>query len=260
MKIVIFCDMEGVSGVWRQEQVTKDSPTYRDACLQMTRDVNACARGCVAGGASTVTVRDVHALCGNVIWDELDAAVDTLVTGNPGLERFDCLGACDGLILLGYHAMAGTPRAVLSHTATGAWQNCWINGRNVGEIALDATRAGERGIPVLMTSGDDKLCAEAHAFLPRTVTVQVKEGRARESAMLLGAEVARKRIFDGAREAVEKLKHIPPYQISSPATVRVEFVGEIPPLLRRPDIHVLDGRTCEATRDKVEDAVNALID
>lgn len=259
MRIVIFCDMEGISGIWRQEQVTKDSPAYREACAAMTHDVNACIGGCLAGGATSITVRDVHAQCGNVHWEALDSRVDYLVMGDPGMQRFDCLEGCDGLILLGYHAMAGTPRAILSHTATRAWQNCWLNGEKVGEFGLDAARAGEHGVPVIMTSGDDTLCAEARSLIGNVVTVEVKVGRARESARLLAKEKALARIHDGALKAAQHLEDAEPLKIRPPVTVRVEFTREIPPALRLPGIGIIDGRTCEATRDTVEDAVNALI-
>ncbi|NCC69820.1 MAG: aminopeptidase, partial [Clostridia bacterium] len=201
MKIVIFCDMEGISGVWHKDQVKNDAPGYREACGHMTRDANACIRGCVDAGAKEIIVRDVHNQCNNIIWEDLDHRADYLVTGDPGMNRFDCLDKCDGLILLGYHAMAGTPGAILSHTATTAWHNCWLNGKKAGEFALDAARAGEYGVPVIMASGDGKLCAEARSFSKNVVTVQVKEGRARESGKLLAAEKALKKIHDGAMKA-----------------------------------------------------------
>ena len=44
-----------------------------------------------------------------------------------------------GLILLGYHAMAGTPGAILEHSMSSkSIQNYWINGRLAGEVAIDA--------------------------------------------------------------------------------------------------------------------------
>lgn len=260
MRIVIFCDMEGISGIWCQEQVTKGSPMYREACGYMTQDVNACIRGCIAGGAKHVTVRDVHAQCANLLWGELDPRADYLVAGAPGLRRFDCVEGAAGLILLGYHAMAGTPQAVLAHTAaTGVWHNCWLNGTKVGEFALDAARAGPYGVPVIMTSGDDKLCVEARGVIGDVVAVAVKEGRARESAKLLTREKALENIYKGALESTKNLSRFKPYTVDSPVRVRLEFVHEVPPTLNPSRVTIIDGRTCEANGNTVEEAVNALL-
>lgn len=101
MKIFIFCDMEGISGVWRESQVTYDSSCYREACRYMTRDINACIQGCIDGGARKIIVRDVHGECCNVIWEELDARAEYIAVGSPGRQRFKGVENCDGLILLG---------------------------------------------------------------------------------------------------------------------------------------------------------------
>jgi len=89
MKVMIFCDMEGISGVCQESQVTAGGAGYLDACRHMTRDVNACVQGCVDGGARRVVVRDVHSGCCNVLWSELDSRVDHLLAGRPGRRRVE---------------------------------------------------------------------------------------------------------------------------------------------------------------------------
>ncbi len=259
MKIVLFCDMEGASGVWREEQVTYDSSCYREACHYMTQDVNACIQGCIDGGADRIIVRDVHAKCCNIIWEELDSRAEYLAVGDPGKQRFESVAGCDGLILLGYHAMAGTARGILAHTASTLWQNCWINGKKVGEVALDAARAGEYGVPVIMASGDDKLCAEARATIKDIVAVQVKTGLARESARLLPMANALQKIHDGALQAVKKCRRIKPVKIKPPIRLQLEYFKELPVAYRGPEFEIIDGRTCALKGRNVEEAVNALI-
>ena len=80
----------------------------------MTADINACAEGCKAGGADLVVVRDGHGGSYSVRWEKLSPAVDEVLCGPYGDDRFEGIDGFDGLILLGYHAMAGTGAAVLS--------------------------------------------------------------------------------------------------------------------------------------------------
>ena len=61
--------------------------------------------------------------------------------------------------------MAGTPGAILEHTMSSASvQNYWINGMKVGELAIDAGIVGDRGKPVIMVSGDDKVCLRPKGY------------------------------------------------------------------------------------------------
>ena len=115
MKIFVMVDMEGISGICQRSQVSKGDPNY--ARKYMTWDVNACVRGCLSGGAEKVTVRDAHAGGFNLIWEELDPRAD-YIQGRSGKHRMPGIKGCDALILLGYHAMAGTPEAILEHTMT----------------------------------------------------------------------------------------------------------------------------------------------
>lgn len=81
------------------------------------------------------------------------------------------------MALLGYHAMAGTRLANLEHTMTSAaWHSFRVNGEAWGEVAIDAKIASEAGVPVIMVSGDDRLCREADAFLPGVERACVKHG------------------------------------------------------------------------------------
>ena len=65
-----------------------------------------------------------------------------------GLE----MGA-DALLLVGYHARAGSGPAVLAHTMSDAVLDVRLNGRPTGEIGLNAAVAGHFGVPVVLLSG-----------------------------------------------------------------------------------------------------------
>lgn len=256
VKIKIFCDMEGISGILAKSQVTHDHPHYAEGQRCLMGDINACIQGCFAGGAVKVTVQDIHSTCRNIVWNELDeraACIAGLTSRFQGIEEFD------GLILLGYHAMAGTPNAILAHTSSHDWKNFWMNGEKAGEFAFEAARAGEHGVPVIMASGDDKFCREAKALISEVVAVEVKSGAAFEAGTLLPKALAHQRIRQGAEDAVRKLRVCKPnpYVLSSPVTVRLEWV-ERPILPNTPTVKVIDARTYEVTGENAEKAINLL--
>lgn len=259
MKIFIFSDMEGISGIFRSSQVKSSEADYAQGCKYMTLDINACIQGCFEGGATKVVVRDGHSRGGNVILEELDERAE-LITGAQGEKRFESLKDFDGLILLGYHAMAGTYGAILEHTfCSCTWQNCWMNGNKVGEFAIDAAIAGDMDVPVIMTSGDDKLCSEAKSFIKDIEAVQVKKGINTEGGQLLPLKMAHELIRNGAMKAVKNCKKVKPFKCSQPVTFRLELVERTKIPFNRPGIKIIDGRTYEVASHNVEDALGLLM-
>lgn len=258
MTIFVMVDMEGISGICRVSQVDPEGAHYQDGRRRVTQDVNACVEGCFAGGARKVVVRDAHGKGFNFIWEELDSRAE-YITGTVPQGRMHDIGRFDGLILLGYHAMAGTPDSVLEHTMSSkAWQNFWINGRKCGEIAIETGIAGDSGVPVIMVSGDDKTCKEARALIPGVQTVEVKKGLGVEGAQLLSKEKAHALIRDGAARAVKLCKTIKPVRFRHPVTMRLELVsrGVVP--ATRKGVRVIDGRTYEARGWTVEETLRML--
>lgn len=258
MKIFIFADIEGISGVYAREQVSPDGIRFGEGRDFMTADINACAEGCKKAGADKVVVRDGHGGSYSVRWEKLSSAVDEVICGHSGSDRFEGIDDCDGLILLGYHAMAGTAAAVLEHSMSSAdIQNYWINGEKAGELAIDAGIAGEHGVPVIMASGDDKLCAEAKKLIPWAKTAQVKRGLTSFGAALLPAETAHNIIRDTAQAAVRDIAAMKELVYPSPVKFRVELVErrQTPNTHAKPFMKIIDGRTYEIEAPTMEEAL-----
>ena len=257
MKIFIMVDMEGISGICKSSQVSPAGENYQTGRRYLTWDVNACVDGCYAGGAERVVVRDAHGGGYHFLWEDLDPRAQYIqgrtAVRMPGIEQFD------GLILLGYHAMAGTPQAILEHTMSSrAWQNLWINGKKSGETAIDAGIAADHGVPTILVTGDDKCCAEARNLLQDVLTAEVKQGLDVEGGLLLSREEAHKRISAGAMQAVSNIANINPLVVDHPVTMRLELVsrGIVP--VTRPEVTVVDGRTYEVSAGTVEEALRLL--
>lgn len=254
--IYILVDMEGSSGICRNSQILPGELHYQEGRVAMTRDVATCVQACQEAGATEIIVRDIHNTCFNLIYDHLPSGA-RYILGESQMGRMP--GAdknFDGLILLGYHAMAGTPFGVLEHTASSlTWQNFWMNGVKSGEIAVEAGIAGDMGIPVILVTGDDKAVKEAKQFLPHVVTAEVKKGVGIEGAMLLPVEEAQALIREKTLEAVRRSAEMPPFIVKKPVTMRLQLVsrGRIPH--HRPHVRVIDGQTFEIKAPSVQEGV-----
>ncbi|MHC4872094.1 MAG: M55 family metallopeptidase [Planctomycetota bacterium] len=254
MKIAVFCDMEGISGISNNEFVMADRRCYALGQQYMTMDANACIRGCFKGGAEEVLIYDGHCSGTNIIWKDLDSRAE-LIQGSGGEDRFDFIKDFDALILLGYHAKAGTLGGLMHHTYSSKdIQNIWLNGRAIGEFGLDAAIASDYGIPVIMTSGDDKLCIEAHEWIPEVITCEVKKGIACNKAKMLSAENAHKLIEESACQAVADKDKIKPLKVEKPATLRLEATprGFMPRVASRPGVKRIDELILEVSGDSLE--------
>ena len=265
MKIYIMSDIEGISGIYHKEQVVMDGARYSEGRKFMTREANICADALKEAGVDTVYYHDCHGMGCNVYWDELSSSIDKVIIGsNANIEnRFaECVKECDGVILLGYHAMAGTKDAILEHTMSSkSWQNFWLNGEKSGEARMDAAILGDWDIPVIMISGDDKLEKEVGKFLPNVPFARVKEGLACMSGALLSPEKAKEVIRQKTIEAVKNISKAKPYKVSSPVTMKVELVerNEVPSAYKKPYMTIHDGRTYSVTGDTVVETLYRLL-
>ena len=153
MKIYIFADMEGISGVSGTEFVGMDQRLYGEGRKYYTWDINACARGCFNAGATEVFVRDGHSCGRHAVWDALDSRIEIIQGATEPGKRLPGIEGSAALILLGYHARAGQAGALLEHTySSDLFKTC---GSTAGlpEIRFDAAIAGEYGVPTVMVSG-----------------------------------------------------------------------------------------------------------
>ena len=249
MRIYIFADMEGCSGITGKQYVGGDRAQL--GCDYMLGDVNACVAGCFKAGATEALVRDGHCSGVNLDLGKLDPRAE-LIAGCTPRERFADLDGCDALILLGYHAMAGTADAVLEHTySSGSVQNMWINGRKAGEFAFDAAIAAERGVPTILVTGDDKVCAEARTWLSEVVTCQVKKSYNTGGARVLPLQRARALIEAKTIEAVNSIPRTALLRLDLPITLRREFVERVD-CPADPAFTQLDARTYEVSGNSLE--------
>lgn len=231
MQVYIITDLEGVAGVCQFEQTRPPDCTEAEflrARELLTGEVNAAVEGCFEGGATRVVVNDGHGAGQTILPDRIHPEME-LVHGRdrpvvlPGLDE-----SFAAVMLVGYHAMMGTPTGILHHTQSSkTWAGYRINGRETGEIGQMAILAGSYGLPVVCVTGDVAACEEARAFLgDEVVTVAVKEGYSRHCERMFSPHRARAMIAEGCREGMKRIGRVPIYQVELPATVRLELQTE----------------------------------
>jgi D-amino peptidase len=233
MKILISADMEGISGIVDWEQVTPGHPEYLSRGRHlMTEDVNAAINGVFEGGADEVVVSDAHWNGRNLLLEELDPRA-RLNSGSPSpfsmMQSIDDTPAPAAVVFVGYHAMAGTKKAVLDHTwSDESVRAVYLNGQLVGEIGLNAALAAEFGAPVIAMTGDQHAGAEAQDLLGLALEIAVvKNATGRFAAQCLPLAEARERICEAAARAVTRFRagQAPaPYRPSAPIQLAVEFM------------------------------------
>ena len=233
MKLLLACDMEGISGIVDWEQVTPGHPEYLSRGRQlMTGDVNAAINGAFEGGADEVLVSDGHWNGRNVLIEELDTRA-RLNSGSPSpfsmMQSLDDDPPPEAVMYVGYHAMAGTKKAILDHT----WSNervrsVFLNGQMIGEIGLNAALAGQYQVPVIAMSGDQHACEEGQTLLGAELEMAVvKNATGRFAAQCLPLPEARQRICEAAARAVTKFREgraAKPVVAGRPVNLAVEFM------------------------------------
>ena len=258
MKVYIATDMEGMSLIWKPEQVSRDQGAeYEYGRRQSTADVNAAVAACFDAGATRVVVQDGHGPSA-LLWDEVDPRAEVERIPHAGCLQPALDETFDALLEVGRHAMAGTPLAFLEHTQSSqTWFRYTLNGVAYGEIAQEAFYAASFGVPLAFLSGDRAACQEAQAQFPGVVTAEVKWAVKRNAAHCLSGPTARGRIAEGVKKALASVrqKQIKPVMLSVPITVeltlqRVDLADDC---RARRGIQRVDGRTVRFVVDNQRD-------
>lgn len=237
--VLLITDAEGVAGICRQEQTDPKDPELR---ALITGEVNAAVEGFLEGGVEDVYVWDGHD--GSATLSALTIHPKArLIIGGLGrtmtLERkYSAIG------FLGQHAMAGVRAGIMAHSYSSLGiQNIRVNGRNAGEIETRAALAGAFRTPVVFLSGDQAAVDELRAIVPQAETVAVMEGLARHVCISMSAEMSRQAIRAAARRAAAKIGQVPPYVISGPVVIEIEYTTRNS--LRLDAAHALGGEVAD---------------
>jgi D-amino peptidase len=225
-KIYVVTDLEGASGVYKFAQTRESgTPLNEKAKEYFMGDLAAVVRGLRDGGATEILVLDGHGSQA-VVPHQMEPGAK-YITGTPrpsplwGLDE-----SCAGLVQVGCHAMMGTPDGVLCHTQSSKTEHrYWYNGVESGEMAQAAALAGHYRVPTILVTGDEAACREARQFFgPHCVTVAVKQGINRESAVLYPFAETRQALYEGAKRAMAAIPNCKPYQLTTPIKAKKQYL------------------------------------
>lgn len=216
-RVLIIADMEGVIGIEQKEACDRRLPEYEAGAQLLAAEVNVVAAAARDAGATSVSVIDWHAGGGNLKQEMLDVGVEIVAENfSPGY---------DVVLLTGFHAMAGTAEAFISHTMSQR-VTLEMNGKQAGELALLSRWAGEEGVPVAIATGDRAATAESERFLPGTPTLTVKDALSWERARVVPPEQAYERIHQAVVRAVSARDGWITYRSETPIHFRIKLNPE----------------------------------
>lgn len=213
VKVYMSVDMEGISGVAAGRQLREAE--YQRFRRIMTEDVNAAIAGACDAGATEILVNDAHGHMCNILVEELDPRARLISGSTKHLLQMEGIDSSfDAALFVGYHAREGSWDGVINHTIMGvAVTEIRLNGRPIGETGINAAVAGAFGVPVVLVTGDDVVCAEAEEFLGNPTTVEVKKALDRFTANLIAPAKAQEMIREGAKTALLRRHEVKPLQV-----------------------------------------------
>lgn len=258
MRVMLWCDMEGIAGISVWEQVNGGASRYEEGRRLYTAEVNAAVRGCKRAGADEIVVIDGHGAGGawsfkSLIPDALESGA-TYVLGYPWARYIAPLQAgCDAALLVGAHAMAGTADGILCHTVSSqGWYNAHINDTLVGESGIVAAICGDFNCPVIFVSGDKATCKEVRDLIgEQIVEAEVKEGLGRFAARHLPTADACARIEGGVYNALARGNWPAPLKFAGPVTFEVELAtsDRANDFMGKKNVEIIDPRRVASKAD-----------
>lgn len=230
MNVYVSVDIEGITGVVHSDMMGATGREYDRGRRLMTGDANAAIEGLSNAGADYILVCDGHGPMRNLFFEDMHPASHLLTGSGDAKDYCQLEGAdsqtFDAAVLVGYHAMAKTFKAIHPHTIAGAAvAELRVNGKPHGETGLNAAILGSLGIPVITVTGDVTTMAEAKAFLGDQIeTVAVKEAVGRNAAICRPPSATLPEITAAAERALKNLDNAKPYAPSGPMRLEVDFL------------------------------------
>ena len=224
-RVMIRCDVEGVSGVVSYRQSEPGSAEFAWAQRWFMADLLAAVNGLLQGGVQEIVIYDEHYYGRNIDIEQLPHGVRA-ICGKPPY-RADWAGGLDdsfdGLVLLGLHSKYGTPGGLLHHSYELDIRDLLLNGQSVGEIGMETAIAGDYGVPLVMLTGDTAAVVEATALVPGAVGVSVKESLGETGGCCLPLGESTALIQQAAEQVARNPPAVQPWQIDGPVRLTVRF-------------------------------------
>lgn len=228
-RLFLSADMEGIAGVASVGQLMPGQFEWEAARGWMTAEVAAAASAALEAGYDEVVIADGHGNAQNLLPDRLPAGT-RLVRSWPrplGQMQGAELPGVEGCLFIGFHGGANSGAGTLAHSFNGSlFADVRLGGESRSEAWLLAAFAGELGLPVLLVSGDDAVCAHVAAFLPRTRTCVVKEHVAWSSVLTVPPQEGARLVGEATALALRSPPP-PPFRPPGPHALEIVFTHPV---------------------------------
>lgn len=244
-RVLLIYDMEGLAGIDRHEMTVcgADSAAYRTGQDRLVTDVNAVIDGLVVGGAKEIGVIDRHGGCESPARDLPTDRLDRRAHFVDETKASALAQPWDAVALVGMHAGPGSG-GFLEHIGSFGIERI-LNGLSVTESEQFALRLGERGIPIVFASGDDRLGHHLASRMPWVVYVEVKSATSLTTASLRPAAETEAALRARAQAALRNRSGMKTLALVAPFSggFRAVYPETLDPLAILPglDVHVRNG-------------------
>ena len=224
-KYCISVDLEGVAcvaGTYGQG-LAEGTRNFTFAINQGTREANAAAKALFDSGAEEVVIWDCHGTGINLDYSAFDSRCKFIIGAGSRLRFPSIDESYDGVLFIGYHAY-DTPKATLAHVySSSTFVSHKINGKEIGELQLDAAIAGKRGVKTLFVSSDDICVAQAKESFPWIRTVETKKALAWNNCISKHPDAVCEEIYDEVTKLVVEQDKMQAYTIETPFELTVSY-------------------------------------
>ncbi|MBC8467604.1 MAG: M55 family metallopeptidase [Candidatus Marinimicrobia bacterium] len=163
MKVYISADIEGITGATHWNETDKNKSDYLEFQNRMTDEVVSACQGAFSAGAKEIWVKDAHDSGRNILAEKLPKNVKLIRgwSGHPFMMVQELDDSFDALIMIGYHARAGSGGNPLAHTMSSSKiDTMTINDQWTSEFYLHGLVAASLNVPLVFLSGDIDICKE----------------------------------------------------------------------------------------------------
>lgn len=224
-KILLYYDMEGISGINRLEMTLSKYQEYKEGQKFLTNDLNSAIAGLKDGGAGRIIITDSHS-SGNsnldILLEQMDKRATLELRDSESFPYFDSPDSSyQAIVCIGMHARAHS-NGFLEHTCIPG-TSLTVNGANFTETTIIAVSAARYGIPVIMISGDDVLSDQIKEQFPNIEYAVVKYAKGRADCDTLSQQDAQNNIYRAAKQAILNLSKYKPFVFKPPYEFRMSF-------------------------------------
>lgn len=215
-KVLIIADIEGSSGCFDKSDSQLFTSGWANACVEMSKDINAISLRLIDYGIKQIVVKDFHRTGYNLL-PELIVPQVKLIQGYfikpiPGIgEHFNS----NKLLMTGMHAASGT-KGFIPHTLTSRFAEIIVNGTVTTEAELFASSTYKYNMSPMFLSGCPEACRQAQNAIPGLCTFSIPK------PLLYSIEDVREKLSIAAVKAIDNEVAVP-FIMKNPYSVKVKM-------------------------------------